>query len=82
MIPPEPVRSGPAGRGEAGRDEIREQTVKAPRAKRWSCTLDDGTQVVVTIRGREVDPAAAVERLQAALKRARAEVARSRSDAA
>lgn len=82
MFPPEPVRSGPAGRGEAGRDEIREQTVKAPRPKRWSCTLDDGAQVVVTIPGREVDPAAAVERLQATLKRARAEVARSRSDAA
>lgn len=82
----DPVRqiemAGKVARGEAGRDEIRGQTVRAPKARRWSCTLDDGAQVVVTIPGQEVDPTAAVERLQAALKRARAEVARSRSDAA
>ena len=45
-------------------------------------TLSASAQVVVTIPGQEVDPATAVERLQAALKRARAEAARSRSDAA
>jgi ParB family transcriptional regulator, chromosome partitioning protein len=69
-------------RGEVGRAEVREMTVSAPRAKRWSCTLDDGAQVSIVIPGREVDVAAAVEKLQAALKRARAELARSRSDAA
>jgi ParB family transcriptional regulator, chromosome partitioning protein len=82
----DPVRqvemAGKVARGEAGREDIRDQTVKAPRAKRWSCTLDDGAQVTVAIPGREVDVAAAVEKLQAALKRARAELARSRSDAA
>jgi ParB family chromosome partitioning protein len=69
-------------RGEIGRADVRDQTVKAPRPRRWSCTLDDGALVTVTIPGREADAAAAVEKLQAALKRARAEVARSRSDAA
>ncbi len=69
-------------RGEAGRAEVRELTVGAPRPKRWSCTLDDGAQVTVTIPGREINAASAVEKLQAAVKRARAEVARSRHDAA
>jgi ParB family chromosome partitioning protein len=69
-------------RGEVGRAEVREMTVSTPRPKRWSCTLDDGAQVTVAIPGREVDVAAAVEKLQAALKRARAELTRSRSDAA
>jgi hypothetical protein len=46
------------------------------------CAIDDGAQVTVTIPGREIDAASAVEKLQAALKRARAEVARSRHDAA
>ena len=69
-------------RGEVGRAEVRERTVSAPRPKRWSCTLDDGAQVTVTIPGREIDAASAVEKLQAALKRAVAEVARSRNDAA
>jgi ParB family chromosome partitioning protein len=69
-------------RGRAGRAEIRERTVKAPRPKRWSCTLDDGSQVVVTILGGEASPAEVVERLQKAIKRARGESAQSRSDAA
>ena len=69
-------------RGEVGRADVRDETVKAPRPKRWSCTLDDGAQVTVAIPGREVDAAAAVEKLQAALKRARAELARVRNDAA
>jgi ParB family transcriptional regulator, chromosome partitioning protein len=69
-------------RGEVGRAEVRDLTVVAPRPKRWSCTLDDGAQVTVTIPGREIDAASAVEKLQAALKRARAQVARSRDDAA
>ncbi len=66
-------------RGGTGRAEVRELTVVAPRPKRWSCTLDDGAQVTVTIPGREIDAASAVEKLQAAVKRARAEVARSRN---
>ena len=69
-------------RGEVGRDEIRDETVKAPRPKRWSCTFDDGAQVTVAIPGREGDVEAAVEKLQAAIKRARAEIARVRNDAA
>jgi hypothetical protein len=43
---------------------------------------DDGAQVTVTVPGREVDASSAVEALRAALKRARAEVTRSRNDAA
>jgi hypothetical protein len=74
--------AGKVVRGEAGRAEVREQSVVAPRPKRWTCTLDDGSQVTVTTPGREIDAAAALEKLQAALKRARAEVARSRNDAA
>jgi ParB family transcriptional regulator, chromosome partitioning protein len=74
--------AGKIARGEVGRAEVRELTVSAPRPKRWSCTLDDGSQVTVTVPGREIDAASAVEKLQAALKRARAEVARSRNDAA
>jgi ParB family transcriptional regulator, chromosome partitioning protein len=74
--------AGKVARGEAGRAEVRELTVSAPRPKRRSCTLDDGSQVTVTIPGREIDAASAVEKLQAALQRARAEVARSRNDVA
>jgi ParB family chromosome partitioning protein len=74
--------AGKIARGEVGRAEVRDLTVVAPRPKRWSCTLDDGAQVTVTIPGREIDAASAVEKLQAALKRARAQVARSRDDAA
>jgi ParB family transcriptional regulator, chromosome partitioning protein len=74
--------AGKVARGEAGRAEVRELTVSAPRSKRWTCTLDDGSQVTVTSPGREIDAASALEKLQAALKRARAEVARSRHDAA
>ena len=74
--------AGKIARGEVGRAAVRDLTVSAPRPKRWSCTLDDGAQVTVTVPGREIDAASAVEKLQAALKRARAEVARSRDDAA
>ena len=73
-------RRSPGARSAAPRCES--MTVSAPRPKRWSCTLDDGAQVTVAIPGREVDAAAAVEKLQAALKRARAELARARNDAA
>ena len=38
-------------RGEAGREQIRGRTVKAPRPKRWSCKLEDGAQITVTIPG-------------------------------
>ncbi len=69
-------------RGEVGRNEIRDRTVRAPRPKRWSCSFDDGAQVTVTTPGREGDVEAVVEKLQAAIKRARAEIARARSDAA
>jgi ParB family transcriptional regulator, chromosome partitioning protein len=69
-------------RGTAGRAEIRERTVRAPRPKRWGCTLDDGSQVVVTIPGGEASAAEVVERLQKAIKRARGESAQSRPDAA
>jgi ParB family chromosome partitioning protein len=69
-------------RGEAGREEIRERTVKAPRPKRWSCKLDDGSQVTVTIPGQEAAAEAVIERLQKAIKQARSEIARSRHDAA
>jgi ParB family chromosome partitioning protein len=69
-------------RGTAGRAEIRERTVRAPRPKRWSCTLDDGSQVVVTILGGEASAAEVVERLQKAIKRARGQSAQSRPDAA
>ena len=64
--------AGKIARGEVGRAEVRDLTVVAPRPKRWSCTLDDGAQVTVTIPGREIDASSAVEKLQAALKRARA----------
>ena len=74
--------AGKVARGEVGRAGVRDLTVVAPRPKRWSCTLDDGAQVTVAAPGREIDAASAVEKLQAALKRARAEVARSRDDAA
>lgn len=69
-------------RGAAGRAEIRDRTVKAPRPKRWSCTLDDGSQVTVTIPDGEATAENVVERLQKAVKRARGELARSRQDAA
>jgi ParB family transcriptional regulator, chromosome partitioning protein len=69
-------------RGEVGRNEIRDRTVRAPRPRRWSCSFDDGAQVTVAVPGREGDIGAVVEKLQAALKRARAELARARSDAA
>jgi hypothetical protein len=65
-------------RGEVDRAEVRDLTVGAPRPKRWSCTLDGGAQVVVTAPGQEINASSALEKLQAALKRARAEVARSR----
>jgi ParB family chromosome partitioning protein len=74
--------AGKVARGEIGRDGVRDQTVRAPRPRRWSCTLDDGASVTVAIPGREADAAAALEKLQAAIKRARAEIARARSDAA
>jgi ParB family chromosome partitioning protein len=69
-------------RGEAGREQIREQTVKAPRPKRWSCKLEDGAQITVTIPGQEATAEAVVERLQKALKQARSEISRTRHDAA
>jgi ParB family transcriptional regulator, chromosome partitioning protein len=69
-------------RGEAGRDQVRERTVKAPRPTRWTCKLDDGARVTVEIPGQEVDAAAALERLQAAIKRARADIRRPGIDAA
>jgi ParB family chromosome partitioning protein len=69
-------------RGAAGRAEIRERTVKAPRPKRWSYTLDDGSQVVVTIPAEEAIPEEVIQRLQKAIKRARSEIARARQTAA
>jgi ParB family chromosome partitioning protein len=69
-------------RGEVGRADVRDQTVKAPRPKRWSCSFGDGAQVTVSVPGREGDIEAVVEKLQAAIKRARAEIARARNDAA
>jgi ParB family chromosome partitioning protein len=74
--------AGKVARGEVGRDQVRDRTVRAPRPKRWTCTLDDGAQVTVTVPGREGDLQAVVEKLQAAIKRVRAEIARARSDAA
>ena len=69
-------------RGEAGREQIRDRTVQAPRPKRWSCKLEDGAQITVTIPGQEATAEAVVERLQKALKQARNEIARTRHDAA
>src|SRR5262245_58529449 len=69
-------------RGEAGREQIRERTVKAPRPKRWSCTLEDGAQVTVAIPGQDAAAEAVIERLQKALKKARSEAAAARQDAA
>jgi ParB family chromosome partitioning protein len=69
-------------RGEVGRADVRDQTVRAPRPKRWSCSFDDGAQVTVMVPGREGDVGAVVEKLQAAIRRARSEVARVRDDAA
>src|SRR5262245_45365362 len=69
-------------RGEAGREQIRERTVKAPRPKRWTCKLEDGTQVTVMIPDQEATGEAIVEKLQRAIKRARNEIARTRHDAA
>ena len=69
-------------RGEVGRNEIRDRTVRAPRPKRWTCSFDDGAKVEVTTPGREGDVNAVLEKLQAAIKRVRSEIARARSDAA
>jgi ParB family chromosome partitioning protein len=69
-------------RGEAGRTEIRERTVKAPRPKRWTFALEDGSQVTVTIPGQDATAEAVVEKLQRAMKQARTEAGRSRQDAA
>jgi ParB family chromosome partitioning protein len=69
-------------RGEVGREGIRERTVRAPRPKRWTCRLEDGSQVVVTILGQEATAEEIIERLQKAIKRARSEISRSRQDAA
>jgi ParB family chromosome partitioning protein len=69
-------------RGEAGREEVRSRTVRSPRPKRWSCTLDDGAQVTVSLPGQDATAEAVIERLQKAIKRARSEAGRSRSDAA
>jgi ParB family chromosome partitioning protein len=69
-------------RGEAGREQIRERTVKAPRPKRWCCKLEDGAVVTVALPDQEATAEGVVERLQKALKQARSEVARARHDAA
>jgi hypothetical protein len=69
-------------RGAAGRAEVRERTVRSPRAKRWSHTLEDGSQVVVTIPDGEATADEVIERLQKAIKRLRGEITRSRQDAA
>jgi ParB family chromosome partitioning protein len=74
--------AGKVARGEVGRDEVRDRTVRAPRPRRWSCTLDGGASVTVAITGWEGDLQAVAEKLQAALKRVKAEIARARSDAA
>jgi ParB family transcriptional regulator, chromosome partitioning protein len=69
-------------RGEVSREEIRERTVRTPRPKRWTCQLEDGSQVAVTIPGKESTAEEIVERLQKAIKRVRSEIARSRHEAA
>jgi ParB family chromosome partitioning protein len=69
-------------RGAAGRAEVRERTVRSPKAKRWSHTLEDGSQVVVTIPDGEATADEVIERLQKAIKRLRGEITRSRQDAA
>jgi ParB family transcriptional regulator, chromosome partitioning protein len=69
-------------RGEVGRDEVRDRTVRAARPKRWTCSFDDGAQVTVTVPGREGNLEAVIEKLQAAIKRARTEMTRAPSDAA
>jgi ParB family chromosome partitioning protein len=74
--------AGRASRGEAGREEVRARTVKAPRPKRWNCTLEDGSQVTVSLPGKDATAEAVVERLQKAIKRAKAEAGRPRQDAA
>jgi ParB family chromosome partitioning protein len=74
--------AGKVSRGEAGREEVRARTVKAPRPKRWSCTLDDGAQVTVSLPGEDATAEAVIERLQKAIKKARSEASRSRQDAA
>jgi ParB family transcriptional regulator, chromosome partitioning protein len=83
---PDPAKqvelAGKVARGEVGRAEVRDQTVKAPRPKHWGCSFEDGAQVTVKTPGREGDLEAVVEKLQAAIKRAKAELAQTRSDAA
>jgi hypothetical protein len=74
--------SGYSGTPREGWLSASEPTVGGPRPKRWGCTPDGGAQVVVTVPGRDVDASSAVETLRAALERARAEVDRSRNDAA
>lgn len=74
--------AGKVARGEAGRDDVREQTVRAPRPKRWICSLEGGAQVVVTVPGWEGELGAVVEKLQAAMKRVRSELSQARHDAA
>ncbi len=69
-------------RGKAGREEVRARTVRAPRPKRWSCTLADGAQVTVSLPGQDATAQAVIERLQKALRRAKSEANRSSSDAA
>ena len=69
-------------RGEVGRAEVRDQTVEGARPKPWNCSFEDGAQVTVKTPGGDGDLGAVVEKLQAALKRAKVELSRTRSDAA
>jgi ParB family chromosome partitioning protein len=69
-------------RGRVGRTEIRERTVKAPRPRRWTCTLEDGSQVAVTVARGEATAEAVIERLEEAAKRAWSEMAGAQPDAA
>jgi ParB family transcriptional regulator, chromosome partitioning protein len=68
--------------GRVGRTEIRERTVKTPRPKRWTYTLEDGSQVSVIIPGQDATAETVVERLQRAIKQARKEAGRAQQDAA
>jgi ParB family chromosome partitioning protein len=69
-------------KGKAGREAVRERTVKAARPKRWTCTLEDGSQVTVIIPGRDAAIEEVIDRLQKAVRKARGEAAKGRSDAA
>jgi ParB family chromosome partitioning protein len=58
-----------AERGEIGRDQIREQTVRRPRPSKFTFRLDDGTSVMVTFPQPGATHAEAIQALKNVLQR-------------